>query len=80
MSSYAEVPLVAKKKEDEEFQQNVHVTHKLEEFIHLLDVTISVNKKLITLKDNFHNLIKKMFSVYHFYLDSKLGLLELWCY
>ena len=47
-SSYAQVRLFARTKEDENFQQVVYVKYKLEEFIHLLDVINSVNDKVIT--------------------------------
>ena len=47
-SSYAQVRLFARKKEDEKFQQVVYVNYKLEEFIYLLDVMNSVNDKVIT--------------------------------
>ena len=47
-SSYAQVQLFAGKKEDEKFQQVVHVNYKLEKFIYLLDVMISVYYKVIT--------------------------------
>ena len=41
-SSYAQVRLFARKKEDEKFQQIVYVNYKLEGFIFLLDVMNSV--------------------------------------
>ena len=41
-SSYAQVPFFARKKEDGKFQKVVHVNHKLEEIIYLLDVMNSV--------------------------------------
>ena len=47
-SSYAQVRLFARKKEDEKFQQVVYVNYKLEEFINLLDVMNSVYDKVIT--------------------------------
>ena len=47
-SSYAQVRLFARKNEDEKFQQVVYVNYKLEEFIYLLDVMISVYDKVIT--------------------------------
>ena len=47
-SSYAQVRLFARKKEDEKFQQNVYVTYKFEDFIYLLDVMNSVYDKVIT--------------------------------
>ena len=45
-SSYAQVQLFAREKEDEKFQQIVHVIYKLEEYIYLLDV---MNLYMITL-------------------------------
>ena len=47
-SSYAQVQLFARKKEDEKFQQVVFVKYRLDEFIYLLDVINSVSDKVIT--------------------------------
>ena len=47
-SSYAQVRLFARKKEDEKIQQVDYVNYKLEEFIYLLAVMNSVNDKVIT--------------------------------
>ena len=47
-SSYAQVRLFPRKKEDEKFQQVVYVKYKLEELIYLLDVMNSVCDKVIT--------------------------------
>ena len=47
-SSYAQVRLFARKKEDEKFQQVVYVNYKLEEFIFLLNVTNSVYDEVFT--------------------------------
>ena len=47
-SSYAQVRLIASKKQDEKFQQIVKEIYKLEEFIYLLDVMNSVYDKAIT--------------------------------
>ena len=47
-SSDAHLRLFARKKEDEKFQQVVYVNYKLEEFIYLLDVMISIYDKVIT--------------------------------
>ena len=47
-SSYAQVRLFARKKEDEKFQQVVYVNYKLEEFISSLDVMNSVYVKVYT--------------------------------
>ena len=41
-SSYAQVRIIAMRKEDEKFQPIVFVNCKFEEFIHLLDVMNSV--------------------------------------
>ena len=46
-NSYAQVPLFARKKEDQKFQQVVYVNHKLQKFVHLLDVMSSVYDKVI---------------------------------
>ena len=47
-SSYAQVRLTARKKEDEKFQQVVYVNYTLEESIYLLDVMNSVYDKVFT--------------------------------
>ena len=47
-SSYAQVRLIARKTEDEKFQQVVSVKYKIEEFIYLLDIMNSVCGKVIT--------------------------------
>ena len=47
-SSYAQVRIFARKKEDEKIQQVVYVNYKLEEFIYLLNVMNSVYDKVIT--------------------------------
>ena len=49
-SSYAQVRLIARKKEDEKFQQVVFVKYKLEQFIYLLDLRNSVNNKTINIQ------------------------------
>ena len=41
-SSYAPVRILARKNEDENFQQNFVVNYRFEEFIYILDVLISV--------------------------------------
>ena len=46
-SSYAQVRLFGRKTEEEKFQQIVFVNYKLDEFIYLLDVMISVYDKVI---------------------------------
>ena len=47
-SSYAQVRILERKKNDENFQQVVYVNYKLEEFIYLLGVMNSVYDKVIT--------------------------------
>ena len=47
-TSYAQVRLFGRKTEEENFQQFVYVTYRLDEFIYLLDVMISVYDKVIT--------------------------------
>ena len=46
-TSYAQVRLFGRKKEEEKFQQIVYVNYKLDEFVYLLDVMYSVNDKVI---------------------------------
>ena len=46
-TSYAQVRLFGRKKEDEKFQQIVYVNHKLDEFVYLLNVMNSVYEKVI---------------------------------
>ena len=60
-SSYAQVRLFARKKEDEKFQQGVYVNFKLEEFIYLLDVMNSVYDKVIT-NQPIRNVLQKVIS------------------
>ena len=47
-SSYAQVRIFARKKEDEKFQQSVYVNYKHEEFIYLPDIMNSLNDKVNT--------------------------------
>ena len=46
-TSYAQVHLFGRKKEEENFQQIVYVNYKLDEFFYLLDVMNSVYDKVI---------------------------------
>ena len=46
-TSYAQVRLFRRKKEEEKLQQNVYVKYKLDEFVYLLDVMTSVYGKVI---------------------------------
>ena len=49
-SSYAQVPIFARKKEDEKFQHYVYVNNKFEDIVYLLDVTNSVYDNFITIQ------------------------------
>ena len=57
-SSYAEVRLFARKKEDEKIQQVVYVNYKLENIIYLLDVMNSVYDQVVT-NQPICNVLKK---------------------
>ena len=46
-TSYAQVRLIGRKKEEEKFQQILYVNYKLDEFVYLLDVMSSVYDKVI---------------------------------
>ena len=46
-SSYAQVRLFGRKKEEEKFQQIVYVNYKLDDFVYLLGVMNSVYDKVI---------------------------------
>ena len=46
-TSYAQVRLFERKKEDEKFQQIVYVNYKIDEIVYLLDVMNSVYDKVI---------------------------------
>ena len=52
-SSYAQLRLFGRKKEDEKFQKVVYVNYKLEEIICLLDVMKSVYDKAFTKQTHF---------------------------
>ena len=77
-SSYAQIRIFARKKEDEKFQQVVNVTYKHEEFIYLPDIMNSLNDKVNTNQSNC-NVLKKcfhLFSLYHFSFFSSQDELE----
>ena len=46
-TSYAQVRLIGRKKEEEKFQQHVYVNYKLDDFVYLLDVMNSVYDKVV---------------------------------
>ena len=81
-SSYAQVRLFARKKEDEKFQQVFYVNYKLEEFIYLLDVMNSVFDKIITNQPICNVLSKIISSVYSLslFFFSSQDQLEHWRY
>ena len=76
-SSYAQVRLFARMKEDEKFQQVVYVNYELEEFFYFLDVMNFVYDKVITNQPISFVLFKVISSVYSFLLfysiQDKLG-------
>ena len=45
-TSYAQVRLLGRQKEEEKFQQYVNVNYKLDEFVYLPDVLVSVYDKI----------------------------------
>ena len=61
--SYTQVRLLARKTEDEKFQQIVHVNYELEEFIYLLDVMNYIFHKVTTNQPICNVLIKKIISL-----------------
>ena len=63
-SSYAQVRLFARTKEEEKFQQSVYVKYKLEEFIYLPGVMNSVSNNVITNQPICNVLQKVISSVY----------------
>ena len=63
-SSYAQVRIFARKKEDEKFQQVVYVDYKLKEFIYLLHVMNSVYDNVVTNESICIVLQKTISSVY----------------
>ena len=69
-SSHAQVRMIARKKEDEKFEQVVSVNYELEESIYLLDVMNSVYDKVIRNEHICNVFLKKLhlFAVYHFFL------------
>ena len=79
-SSYAQLRLFARKKEDEKFQQVVYVNYKLEEFIYLLDGMNSAYDKVITNQLICNVLLKVISSVHSlsFFFYSSRDELEYW--
>ena len=63
-SSNAQVRLLARKKEDEKFQQVDYVNYKPEQFINLLDVMNSVYDEVFTNQPICNFFKKKLSSVY----------------
>ena len=49
-TSYAQVRLFGREKEEEKFQQTVYVNYKLDEFVYHLDVMNSVYYKVIAIQ------------------------------
>ena len=55
-TSYAQVRLFGRKKEEEKFQQIVHVNYKFDKFVYLFDVMNSVFDKVFASKPICNNL------------------------
>ena len=53
-TSYVQVRLLGRRKDEEKFSQIVYVNYKIEEFIFLLDVINSVNDKVIANEPPFN--------------------------
>ena len=51
-TSYDQIRLFGRKKEEENFQQIVYVNYRLDEFVYLLDVMNSVYEKVIANQPN----------------------------
>ena len=60
-TSYAQVRLFGRKKEEEKFQQIVYVNYRLDEFVYLVDVMNSVYDKVIA-NQPICNILKKVFA------------------
>ena len=72
-TSYAQVRLFGRKKEEETFQQIVYVNYRLDDFLYLLDVTNSVYDKVIT-NQPICNVLKKVIAT--IYSNHLLFLIE----
>ena len=55
-TSYAQVRLFGRKKEEEKFQQIVYVNYRLDEFVYLFDARISVYDHVIANQPICNNL------------------------
>ena len=63
-TSYAQVRLFGRKKEEDKFQQIVYVNYRLDEFVYLFDVTNSVYDKAIANQPIFNILKKVIATIY----------------
>ena len=57
-TSYAQVRLFGRKKEEENFQQIVYVNYRLDDFVYLLDVLYSVYDEVIA-NQPYHSISKR---------------------
>ena len=62
-TSYAQIRMFGRKKEEEKFQQIVYVNYKLDEFVYLLDVMNSVCCKVIA-KQPIYIVLKKLIELF----------------
>ena len=79
-SSYAQVRLFAMKENYGKIQQFVYVKYKLEEYIYLLDVMISVGDKVITNQPICNGIKRVIYSIHSssFFFCSSQGEFDLW--
>ena len=76
-TSYAQVRLFGRKKEEEKFQQIVYVNYRLDDFVYLLDVMNSVYDKVIANQPICNILYKVIATIYSnhlfFLIQSESG-------
>ena len=63
-TSYVQVLLFGRRKDEEKFNQIVYVKHKLDEFIYLLDVINSVYEKVIANEPHCNVLLQVIETIY----------------
>ena len=82
-TSYVQVPLFRRKKEEEKFQQIVYVNYRIDEFVYLLDVMNSVNDKVIANQPICIILFKKVIAtnysnpLFFLFESGRVGTLEI---
>ena len=81
-TSYAQVRLFGRKKEEEKFQQIVYVNYKLDEFVYFLDVINSVDDKVIANQPICNGLYEVIAAIYYnhlffLFVSGRVGTLEI---